>query len=160
GANAVTILGGKKIVVTGAGQGLGEATADVLAEAGAELLLLDLNADTATRVAKRLTAAGHVATAMACDVRQEVQLADAAYAMRSRFCSCVGLVINSGVVGFAPLVEVKVSEWNRLIEVNLTGAFLAIRTFGRMMLEQGAGSIVTITSTAASIPQSRSGSYS
>ena len=77
----MTMLQGKKIVVTGAGQGLGEATAEVLAEAGAALLLLDANLGTAGKVAERLAATGHSVHAMLCDVRHEEQLAAAASEM-------------------------------------------------------------------------------
>jgi glucose 1-dehydrogenase len=123
-------------------------------------MLLDLDGKNAEAVAGRLVAAGHKVSAMACDVRHEEQVEAAANVTRVRYGKCDGLVSNAGVVGFGPLEEISLAEWNRLIQVNLTGAFLCIKHFGRLMLERQSGSIVTITSTAASIPQSRSGSYS
>ena len=83
----------------------------------------------------------------------EEQVERARAETEQRFGRCDGLVNNAGVVGFAPLEDLTLAEWNRLISVNLTGTFLCIKYFGRMMLTQGSGSIVTVTSTAATIPQ-------
>jgi NAD(P)-dependent dehydrogenase (short-subunit alcohol dehydrogenase family) len=154
------ILKDKAVVVTGAGQGLGADIAAVVTEAGAEALLLDVNGDTVKAVADKLTAKGRKAAAMVCDTRREEEVIKAADEMKSRYGRCDGLVNNAGVVGFAPLEDVTLEEWNRLLSVNLNGTFLCIKYFGRIMLRQKSGSIVTITSTAASIPQSKSGSYS
>ena len=79
---------------------------------------------------------------------------------RSFLSRCSSVVEPEGEIGFTPLEDLSLEEWNRLISVNLTGTFLCIKHFGRIMLEQRSGSIVTITSTAASIPQSKSGAYS
>jgi NAD(P)-dependent dehydrogenase (short-subunit alcohol dehydrogenase family) len=154
------ILSGKTIAVTGAGQGLGEATAHVLAEAGASLMLLDLDGPKVQAVAQKVEGAGRAVAARACDIAREADVEAAAAATRERFGRCDGLVNNAGVVGFAALEDVTFEEWNRLVSVNLTGTFLCIKHFGRLMVAQQSGSIVTITSTAASIPQSKSGAYS
>jgi len=154
------ILPDKAVVLTGAGQGLGEATAQVLAEGGARLMLIDRNEESLRGVADLLTAAGHTVATRICDISREDEVAAAAAATRERYGRCDGLVNNAGVVGFTPLEDLSLEEWNRLISVNLTGTFLCIKHFGRVMLEQRSGSIVTITSTAASIPQSKSGAYS
>ena len=154
------LLKDKTIVLTGAGQGLGEATAFVLAEAGAKLMLLDVNESTLQEVAGQLASAGRTVETRVCNISREEDVAAAAAATRDRYGRCDGLVNNAGVVGFTPLEDLSLEEWNRLISVNLTGTFLCIKHFGRIMLEQRSGSIVTITSTAASIPQSKSGAYS
>jgi len=154
------LLKDKTIVLTGAGQGLGEATAFVLAEAGSQLMLLDMNESTLQAVAGQLASAGRIVETRVCNISREEDVVAAAAATRDRYGRCDGLVNNAGVVGFTPLEDLSLEEWNRLISVNLTGTFLCIKHFGRIMLEQRSGSIVTITSTAASIPQSKSGAYS
>jgi len=151
---------GKAVAVTGAGQGLGAATAEMLAGAGADLMLIDVNRGPIEDLARRLAPTARRIETRQCDIRQEDQVVAAAAAMKEAFGRCDGLVNNAGVVGFAPLEDVSLEEWNRLLSVNLTGTFLCIRSFGRLMLEQESGSIVTVTSTAASIPQSKSGAYS
>ncbi|MGF7161031.1 NAD(P)-dependent dehydrogenase (short-subunit alcohol dehydrogenase family) [Rhodoligotrophos appendicifer] len=153
-------LQGKTIVLTGAGQGLGAATAEVLAAAGANLMLLDRNQSEVEAVAAALRKTGVQVETRTCDISSEADVEAARAATASRFGKCDGLVNNAGVVGFTPLEDLPLAEWNRLLSVNLTGTFLCIQHFGRMMLAQGSGSIVTITSTAASIPQSQSGAYS
>jgi NAD(P)-dependent dehydrogenase (short-subunit alcohol dehydrogenase family) len=151
---------GKVVAVTGAGQGLGEAVADVLSQLGAKLALIDANFANAEEVARRLSSAENPAVAFSCDIREEAQVERTAAAVQERFGRCDGLVNNAGVVGFTPLEDLPLEEWNRLLSVNLTGTFLCTKHFGRLMLSQGVGSIVTVTSTAASIPQAVSGAYS
>jgi glucose 1-dehydrogenase len=153
-------LQGKVIVITGAAQGLGAATADVLAAAGATLMLLDLKQEELEKVAQQLRTQGVEVAVSTCDIASEEAVERARGETERRFGRCDGLVNNAGVVGFTPLEDLTLADWNRLISVNLTGTFLCIKHFGRMMLAQGSGSIVTVTSTAASIPQSKSGSYS
>lgn len=153
-------LKGKVVAVTGAGQGLGEAVADVLFEGGAVLALIDRNLQTVETVAERLSKAGGVAIALQCDIADEGQVQATAAVVLDRLGRCDGLVNNAGVVGFTPLEDLPLEEWNRIISVNLTGTFLCTKHFGRIMIAQGAGSIVTVTSTAASIPQAISGAYS
>jgi NAD(P)-dependent dehydrogenase (short-subunit alcohol dehydrogenase family) len=153
-------LADKAIVVTGAAQGLGAETARLLAESGADLLLIDRENARVAPIADEIAAAGGTAMAIGCDISREGDVEQAGQAMMERFGRCDGLVNNAGLVGFCPLEDVTLEEWNRLLSVNLTGTFLCLRTFGRLMLSKGSGSIVTVTSTAASIPQSSSGAYS
>jgi NAD(P)-dependent dehydrogenase (short-subunit alcohol dehydrogenase family) len=150
----------KIVAVTGGGQGLGEALADILSGSGAVLALIDRNVVAAEAVARRLADTGVKAKAFRCDIADEGQVEATAAAVREEFGRCDGLVNNAGVVGFMPLEDLTLEEWNRLLSVNLTGTFLCMKHFGRLMLAQGSGSIVTVTSTAASIPQAISGSYS
>jgi NAD(P)-dependent dehydrogenase (short-subunit alcohol dehydrogenase family) len=154
------ILEGKRVVITGAGQGLGAATAEVCAEAGAALVLLDINADTVAEVAEGLRAKGHTVHSTACDISDETSVKSAAAFATERLGRIDGLVNNAGVVGFMPLEEMTLEEWNRLVKVNLTGPFLCLRYLGSTMIPNKSGAIVTVTSTAASIPQSKSGAYS
>ncbi|GIK82855.1 MAG: D-threitol dehydrogenase [Alphaproteobacteria bacterium] len=153
-------LHGKTVVITGAGQGLGAATARLLASAGARLALLDREVRTLEQVAESISGSGSAPLVQACDISRESDVEEAVIAVARHFGGCDGLVNNAGIVGFCPLESLELAEWNRLISVNLTGTFLCIRGFGRLMLERGSGSIVTVTSTAATIPQSISGAYS
>jgi len=99
------LLKDKTIVLTGAGQGLGEATAFVLAEAGAQLMLLDMNESTLQAVAGQLASAGRIVETRVCNISREEDVVAAAAATRDRYGRCDGLVNNAGVVGFTPLED-------------------------------------------------------
>lgn len=154
------MFSGKTVVVTGASRGLGEATSKLLAELGARLVLLDLDGVRVAELADKLSAAGHETVGLVCDVSGEADVEAAAAQTRERFGRCDGLVNNAGVIGYESIQDVSLEAWNRVIAINLTGPFLCIKHFGRMMLEQRSGSIVTVSSIAGNIPVARTASYS
>ncbi|MGI4812285.1 MAG: SDR family NAD(P)-dependent oxidoreductase [Janthinobacterium lividum] len=153
-------LRGKVCVVTGAGSGIGAATAQALAAVGAHVALVDLNGDAAKRVADGLREQGAMAIAVACDTSKEAAVKQAAAAVRSELGACSVLVNNAGLLRAGSLQSVSLDDWNFVLSVNLTGYLLCAREFGRDMLEAKHGSIVHIASIAGSNPQTGSGSYS
>ena len=153
-------LAGQVCVVTGAGSGIGAAIAGAFAAEGAAVALLDRNADACRRVADALTAQGHRALAVECDIASEASVIAAAATVDEQLGPCAALVNNAGLLRAASLEDVSVAEWDSVLAVNLTGYLLCSRVFGRRMLAAGRGSIVHIASIAALHPQTGSGSYS
>lgn len=137
----------KSIIVTGAGSGIGEATARLLAERGAKVMVADLNADHAAAVARAIEEAGGVARSLAIDVTD----VDAVHAMVedtvAAFGSLDGAVNNAGIGGESqPVGDYSLESWRRVIEVNLNSVFYCMQAELKAMERQGAGAIVNMAS--------------
>lgn len=135
-------IGGKVAVVTGGARGIGEATAALLAESGAKVVLLDRDGDVAAAAARKL---GGVAYPL--DVVDEA--ATEAVAERiEREVGPVGLLLTAAGITQAPVTpeELAIEQWRKVIDVDLTGTWLSCLAFGRRMAKRGSGSIVTIAS--------------
>lgn len=135
-------LVGKLALVTGAGQGIGAAIAEALAETGAEVICTDLVRERAEATAQALKAKGFKARAGVLDVTDS----DAIDALANALAPLDILVCNAGIVTNTPAEHMSDAEWDKVITVNLTGAFRTCRGFGRRMLEAGRGSIINIGS--------------
>ncbi len=138
--------------MTGAGQGLGEAMALALAEAGATVALLARDEAKSAEVANRIRANGGRAELLVADVRDEAAVSRA----RETYESALGgrldiLVNNAGINLRKPITEFTLAEWNRVIETNLTGTFLMCRAFVPLMTGHGYGRIINLTSMMAHI---------
>ncbi|MDJ0345143.1 SDR family oxidoreductase [Streptomyces sp. H10-C2] len=133
-------------VVTGVAQGIGRRVAEVLAAAGYALVLADLKDPVETLAAVR--DAGAEAVAVVGDVASEDYAAHLAEQARGRFGRVDVLVNNAGVSLLSPAEETTAGQWRRVLEVNLTGPFLLSQALGRLMLDEGGGSIVNVASIA------------
>ncbi len=153
-------LSGRVCVVSGAGSGIGAAIAQGLAAVGAQVALLDRDADAAERVAASLRAGGATALALHCDIADEAAVRAAAARVRRELGPAHALVNNAGLLRAGSLDDVSLADWNAVLAVNLTGYLLCAREFGADMRAAGRGSIVHVASVAALHPQTRSGSYS
>jgi len=139
-------------VVTGAAQGLGRVTARMLAEAGYDLLLLDLQP---LDDLEELQHTGRRVIALCGDVADENFVMTAAACVRNNFardrenfdCADV-LVNNAGISQIIPAEDLTAAQWRRVMDVNLLGPFLLCREFGKQMLQRGRGSIVNVASVA------------
>jgi NAD(P)-dependent dehydrogenase (short-subunit alcohol dehydrogenase family) len=140
-------LAGRRALVTGAGQGIGEACASALAEAGAHVHITDLDGDRSGSVAAKLADRGLKAEAHRLDVTRT----EALRALADSLPPLDVLVANAGIVSNVPAEDLTDEEWDRVIDVNLTGVFKCCRAFGRKMLEAGRGSIINIGSMSAEI---------
>jgi gluconate 5-dehydrogenase len=144
-------LRGRVAIVTGGGTGLGRQMADALAECGADLVLCARKAERCEAAAAEVSAAHGVrALGLACDVREPGQVA----AVVARTVAELGridvLVNNAGTSWVAPPEDVPLEGWQKVIDVNLTGAFLFAQAVGRVLIEQGAGGkIVNVSSVTA-----------
>lgn len=153
-------LSGTVQVVTGAASGIGAGIARALAEAGADVALLDRNLPGCESLANELAGYPGRRVSLECDVADEHSVHKAAVEVDEALGSCHGLVNSAGILRPGSLAEVSLDDWNTVLAVNLTGSLLCARAFGRTMREQGRGSIVHIASISASQPQSWSGAYS
>jgi NAD(P)-dependent dehydrogenase (short-subunit alcohol dehydrogenase family) len=136
----------KIAIVTGAAQGIGRRTAEVLAGAGYGLLLMDMQACTATMAAVR--GAGAEVAEIVGDISDEVVVDQAVQLAREVWGRVDVLVNNAGISFIAAAETVEVAKFRRVLEVNLLAPFLLSKGFGAMMLEQGSGSIVNVASIA------------
>jgi NAD(P)-dependent dehydrogenase (short-subunit alcohol dehydrogenase family) len=136
----------KVAVITGAAQGIGRRTAELMAAEGYALALLDLRSNEATLAAVR--AAGVDATEYLGDVSDEGVVIRAARTVQKRWGRVDVLVNNAGISFIKPAESVEVEEFRRVLEVNLVAPFLLAKQFGAMMLKQHSGSIVNVASIA------------
>ena len=153
-------LENKVCVVTGAGSGIGRAIATLLAAQGARVAVLERNAAAGQATVDALVAGGGQALAVVCDVADEASVAAAAERCAAAFGPCDVLINNAGVLGAGGLDELTLAQWNGLLAVNLTGAFLCAQAFGRQMRGQGGGAMVHLASIAASHAAANGGAYS
>ncbi len=136
----------KTAVVTGAAQGIGKRTAEVLAAKGYNLVLNDLQS--CGEVVSAIQALGREAVEVRGDVSEERTARDIADAARAQFGRADVLVNNAGIAHICPAEEISAADWRRVQDVNLLGPFLLSREIGAMMLEQKLGSIINVASVA------------
>ena len=136
----------KVAVITGAAQGIGRRTAEVLAERGYALALIDLREPVDT--AAPLRGRNVDVLSFAADITSEEAVAEFARAVDSRWGRVAALVNNAGISYIAPAETIAANDYRRVLEVNLVAPFLLAQTFGKKMLAAGNGSIVNIASVA------------
>jgi NAD(P)-dependent dehydrogenase (short-subunit alcohol dehydrogenase family) len=143
-------LSGKVAVVTGGGSGLGRQMAEALGDCGASLVLCARNAERCERAAEELAGSGTRAIGLACDIRHEDQIASVVEQTLQEFGRVDILVNNSGTSWGAPPEDIPLDGWQKVIDVNLTGAFLFSQAVGRVLIQQGSGGkIINVASVAA-----------
>ena len=145
---ALFSLAGRSAFVTGAGQGLGAAIARGVAEAGARVMLTDIDAQAAEAVAAGLRDSGHEAIAMPLDVRDEAAFQLCFDAAVQRFGGVDVMVNNAARTPSTSLWDIGAEEWDEVLAVNLRGSFFGCRIAGRHMRERGGGRIVNLGSIA------------
>ncbi|WGD49403.1 SDR family oxidoreductase [Bradyrhizobium sp. CB1650] len=146
-------------VVTGGGAGIGRGIALGLAAVGAEVVVLDRD-EAGSDVAAEIRGNGGRAEFFVCDVTCDDSVAWAAEQIKARGSQAGILVNNAGTMLPGGLDAVSMTDWDRILSLNLTGYLRCARVFGEPMLERGAGAIVHVASISASFPQGYSGAYS
>ena len=142
-------LNGKVVLVTGAGSGLGEATAHAFANAGAAVACLDLNQAGAERVGASIQAAGGASLALRCDVSDADSVFGAVGAIVERF-GRLDVAVSCAAVDFVcSVADMTIEQWDRVVAVNLRGPFLVAKAALPAMRRQRYGHIVNVASTAA-----------
>ncbi|MFN8545301.1 MAG: SDR family NAD(P)-dependent oxidoreductase [Candidatus Binatia bacterium] len=141
-------LAGRHAVVTGGASGIGRCTALALAAAGADVAVLDLNAEGAAGVAGEVRGRGRRAAACAVDVASWASVEAAVERVRADLGPAHVLVNCAGIAGFLPLMQMGEAEWDRMIAVHLKGTFNCTRLFVPDMIAAGWGRVVSVTSVA------------
>jgi 3-oxoacyl-[acyl-carrier protein] reductase len=148
-------FGAKVAIVTGAGQGIGEAYARGLAAAGASVVVADLDRERGERAATSIVAAGGRAVFVAVDVSDPTST-DAMAATVAETLGGIDLLVNNAAIyhgmTVAPLTTVDLDYYNRIIATNLNGALHCTRSCFRSMAARGGGAIVNQSSSAAWMP--------
>lgn len=139
----------KVVLVTGAGSGLGAATARAFAAAGARVACLEVRAERAERIRDELIALGAEAVAFPCDVSDADAVFSTVEAVLARFGRIDVAVNCAGIDHILPVEDLSVAQWDRVIGVNLRGPFLIAKAVFPLMRGQGGGDIINIASTAA-----------
>lgn len=142
-------LSGKVVLVTGGARGQGAAQAALLAAQGAHVHLADILDEEGERTAATLRDDGHSATYHRLDVRAEADWSALVDAIERSEGRLGGLVNNAGISHRANVIETEMSDWQRVLDINLTGAFLGMKYTAPAMARSGGGAIVNIASVAA-----------
>lgn len=139
-------LEGQVAVVTGGGGGLGSAGAQAMAEAGADIVLIARNRAKLEEAATAVEKAGRRALILQADVTDESALADAAGAVRAEFGRVDILFNNAGITNPQTVLDIDPAEFARIQQVNVVGAYLALRAFVPAMIEREYGRIINMGS--------------
>ncbi|MEU4060275.1 mycofactocin-coupled SDR family oxidoreductase [Rhodococcus qingshengii] len=157
----MTRLAGKTAFITGAARGQGRAHAVRLAEEGANIIALDICRDLDTvsyagsttdeldHTVKLVEAAGGRIIAEVADVRQSPEIEKAVDRGIEAFGGIDILAVNAGIAGYGPAIELSETDWQEMIDVNLTGAWKTVRAVAPSMIEAGLGGSIILTSSAA-----------
>jgi 3-oxoacyl-[acyl-carrier protein] reductase len=153
-------LADKVAVITGAGSGMGRATAILFAREGARVVVADVNAAAGAETARTIAAAGGRATFTKADVSLEAEVA-ALIAETARAHGRLDILFNNAGVpqAFTPIEEVSEAQWERIFSVNAKGVFLGCKHAVPVMKRQGGGAILNTASTAAPRPRPGSNAY-
>jgi 3-oxoacyl-[acyl-carrier protein] reductase len=160
GLPGVFDLSGRTAVVTGAGSGIGRATARVLAGAGAAVMCADVAAGAVEETAKGIVDGGGRASARVADVTRkddvDALVADAV----DQFGRLDVMCNNAGIMHNAAVVDITEEDLDRVFAVNLKGVLFGCQAAVPVMVEQGSGSIVNLASAAIDVPSATIGVYS
>ena len=140
-------LAGKVAVVTGGASGIGAAIVAAYLSKDARVVILDRAVD----AAERAVAEGKASAAIACDVTDPESVAAAINAVVADFQAIDILVNSAGVVALGPAEDLAMDAWDLTMSVNLRGAFVVSQHAGRVMLDQGHGTIISVASQAATV---------
>src|SRR6201987_3532459 len=141
-------LSGRVAIVTGGSIGLGRQMAQGLAEMGANRVLCARKKERCETTAEELRSLGVKSLALGCDVKDPASVNDVVDATVAEFGRIDVLINNAGTSWGAPVEEMRLEHWNKVIETNLTGTFLFSQAAGKVMISQRSGKIINIASIA------------
>ncbi|EGA89300.1 gluconate 5-dehydrogenase [Planococcus donghaensis MPA1U2] len=141
-------LEGKTAIITGGGRGLGAMMAEAFAEAGANIVVCSRKLEACQETTNKLEQMGVKTLAVACDVTNERDVENVIQKTLEKFGSIDILVNNSGATWGAPVINMPLDAWKKVMDVNVTGTFLMSREVGKTMIEQNSGKIINIASVA------------
>jgi gluconate 5-dehydrogenase len=141
-------LAGRVAIISGGGTGLGRQMAQGLADMGANLVLCARKKERCEQAAEELRKLGVKTLALGCDVKNPDEIQAVVNATVAAFGRIDILINNAGTAWGAPVEEMRLEQWNKVIETNLTGTFLFSQAAGRIMIRQRKGKIINIASVA------------
>jgi 3-oxoacyl-[acyl-carrier protein] reductase len=153
-------LAGRVAIVTGGSRGIGAASAALLAEDGAAVVVSGRTADRLERAVKEMTAGGGTVVGVVADVASREDAERLVDTAKQRFGRLDVLVNNAGITRDTLLVRMKDEDWDRVLEINLRGAFLMTRAATKLMMRQKSGRIINIASTAGVMGNAGQTNYS
>ena len=157
--NALFDLTGRTALVTGSSRGLGRAMAEGLADAGAAVVLNGVDADRLASVAAEVRAAGRTVHAAAFDVTHEVAV-ESAFDKFDRDGLVIDILVNNaGIQLRRPMVELETEDFRRVIEANLTSAFIVGREAAKRMIPRGRGKVINIGSLTSKLARATVAPY-
>jgi 2-hydroxycyclohexanecarboxyl-CoA dehydrogenase len=146
-------------VVTGGASGIGLGISRHLSAAGHRVAVLDIDAEAAARTVEELNTAGSDAVSAQVDVSDRTAVEAAVDEVRRRFGAVEIMVTSAAVTAFAPFLDISISDWDRIVAVDLTGTFHCLQVVLPDMIAGQWGRIVTISSSAGQIGSPRQGHY-
>ncbi|MEH1792452.1 MULTISPECIES: SDR family oxidoreductase [unclassified Nostoc] len=144
----MSLIQNKVVIITGASSGLGEATAKRLAASGAKLMLAARREDRLKDLVAEIAKLGGTATYRVTDVVDRSQVEALAKETLSTYSRIDVLINNAGLMPLSPLDQVKVEEWDRMIDVNIKGVLYGIAAVLPIMRQQKSGHIINLSSVA------------
>lgn len=145
-------LDGKKIIVTGGARGIGKSVAIAFAEAGADLAIVDLDIEEAVKTAKELEENNdNTSIAIKADVTKPEDVDAMIEEVLDEFGRLDVAFCNAGICMNVPAEEMTFEQWKKVVDINLSGVFLTAQAAGKVMLEQGGGSIINTASMSGHI---------
>ena len=153
------LLEGKIAIVTGAAQGIGKAIALCFAREGADVIISDINKEKAEEVAGEIESLGRRSLSLAVDVTDDEEIGKAVTKSLDKFNRIDILVNNAGITKDALLVRMKRSDWEDVINTNLTGVFNWMKACAKPMMKQKSGRIVNISSIIGLVGNTGQGNY-
>lgn len=139
-------FGGTVSIVTGSAQGIGREIALAMAREGASLVIADWNATKAREVADEIRAFGGRALSVKVDVTDPAQVDSMVQQCLAAFSQVDVLVNNAGIGHVKPFLSITLEDWNRVLNINLTGQFICAQAVARVMVGKGSGRIVNVAS--------------
>lgn len=144
-------LAGQVGIVTGGGQGLGRVFSRAFAEAGADIVVAELNLDTGPETVQDIQALGRRALFVPTDIRQRASVDAMVETVLAEFGHIDFLMNNAGIVKWQPAEDVSEADWREVIDVNLNGLFFCCQAVGRHMIARQSGRIINIASMSGLI---------
>ncbi|RDJ25478.1 SDR family NAD(P)-dependent oxidoreductase [Bosea caraganae] len=158
-SNPLFDLTGRTALVTGSSRGLGRAMAEGLAKAGAKVLVNGTDPARVAMAVEEFRAAGHQADAVAFNVTSEAEVVSAFEALDAAGTAVDILVNNAGIQFRKPMVELETADWQRVLDTNLTSAFVIGREAAKRMIARGYGKIINIGSLTSALARATVAPY-
>lgn len=148
GKNMAVELKDKVAIVTGSARGIGKAIATKFAQAGAKVVITDINVEQSEATAKEIAGLGVETLAVGCNVTKKAEVDNLMAKTKEKFGSVDIIVNNAGITRDGLFVRMKEEDWDMVLNINLKGTFLCAQAAGSIMMKQKKGKIINIASVS------------